>query len=77
MREILLGIAPLVIPTAGSFLVLALIALIGAMCARNPSLRNFLLSMSFAFVVALFVFGCFGVAVTLMTIKEVVAAGGS
>jgi len=77
MREILLSIAPLVIPTAASLLVLAAVVLVAAMCTRDPSHRKFLLGTSFAFVVALFVFGCFGVTVLMLTIREMVAAGGS
>lgn len=76
MREILFSIAPLVVPTAGLLLAFAVVALVAGVCARNPLLQKFLLYTSFAFVLALFVFGCFGVVITLMTIKEAVVAGG-
>jgi len=77
MREILSDIAPLMIPMAVSLLVLMLAALIAGICARRQSLQRSLLSASFAFFVALLVFLSFGVAVTLMTIKDLVIAGGS
>lgn len=77
MRDILSGLAPLVIPTAVSLLALALATFVAGICTRKQPLRGFLLGTSLAFIVILFVFGWFGVAVTLMTIKEAVVAGGS
>lgn len=77
MSEILSSIAPLVIPATATPLALALILLVVGICAKKPSFQKLFLDMSFAFVVVAFVVGCFGVAVALLTIKEVVAAGGS
>jgi hypothetical protein len=74
MREILLSIAPYVIPATAVPLALSLVLLVAGICVRKP-FQKFFLDTSFAFVVVAFVVGCFGVAVTLLTIKEMVAGG--
>ncbi|MEK7194785.1 MAG: hypothetical protein AAB561_01365 [Patescibacteria group bacterium] len=77
MREMLFEVAPLVLPVSGFLLGVALVTLVAAICAQDGSVRKFLLGTSLVFVVALFVFGCFGLVVAMATVKEALVAGGS